>query len=281
MPEQELKRYYIVKEHPVRIISKCKSNSKGTLMSFLVGICILYAVMNWIPAVLTIFFPATNADLLATYTDADPAMLKQLPATSLVVIVYSIFFNGVFRLSECLYTLTYIRNRKSDLRALTESFPYYLKTFVIFVMQVLIVGFWSIFFIIPGIIAALNFSQAFYILADDPDKSITDVLMESKMMMYGNKMNYVRLYLYYMPYMMLAYIPAFGVAALVAGMNLPDPVLFVISMLVDIPLFIAMGLMDMGKCVFYELIINRGFADFRYAGQDAFRELEKPERGNV
>ena len=38
-----------------------------------------------------------------------------------------------------------------------------------------------------------------------------------------------------------------------------------------------MGLISMGRCVFYELMINKGFADFRYAGQDAFRELEKKQ----
>ena len=163
--------------------------------------------MNWVPAVLSQFIPVTNLDLITKYSDMDPAMLRQLPATSLVLMIYSLFFNGVFRLSEALYTLTYIRNRAVDYRALTESFNYYLKTLGIFVFQVLIVGFWSMFLVIPGIIAALNFSQAFYILAEDPEKSITDVLMESKIMMNGNKMNYVRLYIYYLPYIMLAYIP--------------------------------------------------------------------------
>ena len=247
MPEDNLKYFYIVKEHPVRIISKCKSHSKGTLASFLVGICILYAVMNWVPAVLSQFIPVTNLDLITKYSDMDPAMLRQLPATSLVLMIYSLFFNGVFRLSEALYTLTYIRNRSVDYRALTESFNYYLKTLGIFVFQVLIVGFWSMFLVIPGIIAALNFSQAFYILAEDPEKSITDVLMESKIMMNGNKMNYVRLYIYYLPYIMLAYIPAFIIAALVAGSGLPQTALLIISMITDIPLFVAMGYMSMGK----------------------------------
>ena len=278
MPEDNLKYFYIVKEHPVRIISKCKSHSKGTLASFLVGICILYAVMTWVPAVLSQFIPVTNLDLITKYSDMDPAMLRQLPATSLVLMIYSLFFNGVFRLSEALYTLTYIRNRAVDYRALTESFNYYLKTLGIFVFQVLIVGFWSMFLVIPGIIAALNFSQAFYILAEDPEKSITDVLMESKIMMNGNKMNYVRLYIYYLPYIMLAYIPAFIIAALVAGSGLPQTALLIISMITDIPLFVAMGYMSMGKCVFYELIINKGFSDFRYAGQDAFRELESDRK---
>ena len=274
MPESELKRFYIVREHPVRIISKCKSHSKGTLGSFLIGFCLFYCVVSWVPQILSEFIPATNLDLFTTYTDADPAMLSQLPATPLVIILYSVFFSGVFKLSECLYTLTYIRNRKADYRAFTESFSFYLKTLGIYLVQMFLVAFWSLFFIIPGIIVALNFSQAFYILADDPDKSISEVLTESKIMMYGNKMNYLRLLLYYVPYFMIAYIPATLASAAAAKFSLNEPVLLIITLLTDIPIFAARGIMSMGRTVFYELMINKGFADFRYAGQDAFRELE-------
>ena len=280
MPENNLKHYYIVKEHPVRIISKCKSHSKGTLLSFLVGFCALYAVMNWIPEILSVFFPATNADLFSAYIDADPAVLRQLPKTSLVVFVYAFFFSGVFKLSECLYTLTYIRNRKADYIALSESLNYYFKTFGLYALQTLVIAFWSMFLIIPGIMAAFNFSQAYYILADDPEKSITQVLAESKIMMYGNRMNYLRLLIYYIPYVMLAYIPAFILAALISGLQLPQAAVMAISFISDIPVFVAMGLVSMGKCVFYELMINQGFAKFRYAGQDAFRELEKTDRNS-
>lgn len=279
MPEQ-LKRYYIVKEHPMRIISKCKVHSRGTLASFLLGFCVLYAVANWVPQVLALYFPATNIDLLSQYSNVDPAELSKLPATPLVVFFYLMLFNGVFRLSECLYALTYIRNRVVDYRALGESLSYYLKAFGLFLVQTLVVSFWTMFFIVPGVLAALNFAQTFYIFADDPDKSITDILAESKMMMYGNRMNYVRLILCYIPYMMLAYIPAFLFANIAASAAVSKIGEMLISMAADIPMFAVYGFICLGRTVFYELIINKGFADFRYAGQEAFRELEQPEKQN-
>lgn len=275
MPETEFKHYYIVKEHPVRIITKCKSHSNGTLLRFLIGFCMLYAVISWVPQILSLFIPATNLDLAAAYTDVDPALLKQLPATSIVVIIYTVFFSGVFKLSECLYDLTYIRNRQVDYRALTESFPYYLKTLRLYVIMMLIIAFWSMFFVIPGIIVALNFSQAFYILADDPDKGVADILTESKIMMRGNRLNYVRLMIYYAPYIMLAYIPAFLVAPMTMNLGIGQAGSLAALFITDIPIFAVMGLISMGKTVFYELMINKGFAEFRYAGQEAFRELEK------
>ena len=273
MPE-ELKRYYIVKEHPIRIINKCKAHSKGTLVSFLVGFCILYAVANWVPQILALYFPATNIDLLKQYSDADPVMLSRLPATPLVLFFYLMLFNGVFRLSECLYALTYIRNRVVDYRALGESLNYYLKAFGLFLVQTLVVSFWTMFFIVPGILAALNFTQSFYIFADDPDKSITQILTESKMMMYGNRMNYVRLIICYIPYIMIAYIPAFLFANILSSAAVSKVGILLISMAADIPMFAVYGYICLGRTVFYELMLNKGFADFRYAGQEAFRELE-------
>ena len=273
MPEK-LKRYYIVKEHPIRIINKCKAHSKGTLVSFLIGFCILYAIANWVPQILALYFPATNIDLLTQYSDADPVMLSRLPATPLVVFFYLMLFNGVFKLSECLYALTYIRNREVDYRALGESLNYYLKAFGLFLVQTLVVSFWTMFFIVPGILAALNFTQSFYIFADDPDKSITQILTESKMMMYGNRMNYVRLIICYIPYIMIAYIPAFLFANILSSAAVSKVGILLISMAADIPMFAVYGYICLGRTVFYELMLNKGFADFRYAGQEAFRELE-------
>jgi hypothetical protein len=43
-------------------------------------------------------------------------------------------------------------------------------------------------------------------------------------------------------------------------------------MALELPLFMAYGMIDIGRCTFYELLINKGFENFRYAGQNAFRE---------
>lgn len=226
---------------------------------------------------MSLFIPVTNTDLLAQYTDADPAALSKIPGTPLVIIFYLLLFNGVFRLSECLYALTYIRNRKVEYRALLEGLSYYLKALAVFLIQTLAISFWSFFFIIPGIVTALNFSQSFYIFADDPDKRVSQILLESKMMMYGNRMSYVRLIIYYVPYFLLAYAPALLISDMAARSSMGTTGVFMFALIADIPLFIAYGLFSLGRTVFYELMNNKGFADFRYAGQEAFRELEKEQ----
>ncbi len=46
---------------------------------------------------------------------------------------------------------------------------------------------WSLLLVIPGIIAAYSYRQAYYILFDHPDYGILDCIRESKRMMRGNK----------------------------------------------------------------------------------------------
>ena len=73
---------------------------------------------------------------------------------------------------------------------LAKSLEFYGKALGLFLFQGLFIVLWSLLFIVPGIIAAIRYSQAFFILADDPNKGIRQCMDESKMMMRGNKAKY-------------------------------------------------------------------------------------------
>jgi uncharacterized membrane protein len=229
--------------------------------------------MNWVPELLGIIFPKTNIDLLMQYAPQENReILSKLPGTPVVMYIYGMLLGGAFRLGECLYTLTYIRNKKCEYRAIAEGFSLYGKVLVLYLLQTLIIAFWSMFFIIPGIIAALNFAQSFYILADDPEKGITQVLAESKLMMMGNRIAYIKTLIVFLPYVILAYVPAMLVSYYVTADSMSKTMYTAIALAVELPVFAAYGFMDIGRCAFYELMVNKGFANFRYAGQDAFRQ---------
>jgi uncharacterized membrane protein len=49
---------------------------------------------------------------------------------------------------------------------------------------------WSILLIIPGIIAAISYSQVYFIKLDNPDMSTLDCINESKRIMNGHKLDY-------------------------------------------------------------------------------------------
>lgn len=265
------KRFYTVIENPFEILTKCREHSRGMLWSFMIGIVVIYVLLNWVPEFLSLACPFTLTDLILKKGLIDQNMASQFPATPAVVMyAYALVFNGVLKLGEMLYVLTFMRNRKVEYRALTEGFRFFAKAMLVYIVQTLIIAIWSMCFIVPGIIAALNFSQSFFILADDPDKGVFEVLSESKLRMLGNRMTYIKFLITYIPYLLISYLPAVVIAQ-IGSINTTVMPGMLIYLVVEVPLFCAYGYLALGQSVFYELLICEGFNNFRYAGQDVFR----------
>lgn len=75
----------------------------------------------------------------------------------------------------------------NELFSKTNMFiPYLLISLLTGIFTVL----WSILFIIPGIIAAISYSQVFLIALDNPEIDPMDAIRESKKLMEGHKMEY-------------------------------------------------------------------------------------------
>jgi uncharacterized membrane protein len=68
-----------------------------------------------------------------------------------------------------------------------DGFNKFKKALGLYLLRALFVLLWSLLFIIPGIIASLSYSMAFYIMADDDSIRPKDALKKSKKMMYGYK----------------------------------------------------------------------------------------------
>ena len=49
---------------------------------------------------------------------------------------------------------------------------------------------WSLLFVVPGIIKAISYSQAYYIVAENKGISATEAINRSKAMMHGHKMDF-------------------------------------------------------------------------------------------
>lgn len=62
---------------------------------------------------------------------------------------------------------------------------------------------WLLLFIIPGIIAAISYSQAYYIALDNPNLSAKECIDESKKLMNGHKMDYFLLHLSFIGWILL------------------------------------------------------------------------------
>ena len=271
-PKYEIIQCYRVNVHPAILHAKLRDHSKEFLTKFIMGFFILYLAQEIIPEMIGLVLPTSIADVIAHYDQGiDPLLLQRMPRMAVAGYIYAMLFNGVFNLGESLYCLTAIRSREVDYRALFEGFNYYLKALGLFLIKSAIIAAWSMLFLIPGIIAAINYSQAFYILADNPDKNIIVCLAESRLRMRGNRRMLIAYIISFLPYILAGALPALLVGFFVkidpASLNYT-----ILSIALDAPLFCALGYVSLGLCVFYELLITGGFSNFKYAGQDVFRE---------
>lgn len=100
---------------------------------------------------------------------------------------------GALSLGLALFFLRFTRNEGAEIDDLfhpfrnMNSFLYSAGTQLLIALLVFL---WSLLFIIPGIVAALSYSMALYILADEPNLTPPEVLRKSRTMMKGYRLEY-------------------------------------------------------------------------------------------
>ena len=100
----------------------------------------------------------------------------------------ALLLGGVISVGLCRFLLNMATGREeARFDNLFSGFNIYLKTLGLNILITLAVVAGTLLFIIPGIIVSLMFSQAFYILSEDPSKSITQCISESVNLMTGHK----------------------------------------------------------------------------------------------
>lgn len=121
--------------------------------------------------------------------------------------LYSYLVTGAFNLGYAVFILNIFRNKEVDYSQLFCGFERILKTVGLYIYTSIFIFLWTLLFIVPGIIAAIRYSQAYYILADNPDMPITEIVNESKRMMSTNKAKYFCLGLSFIGWSLLAALP--------------------------------------------------------------------------
>jgi uncharacterized membrane protein len=102
--------------------------------------------------------------------------------------VLSLLIAGPMMLGAATFSLSVSRGKEAKLEQLFEGFKYYGLAFVTNLLMGLYIFLWSLLLIVPGIIAALSYAMAFYILADDKTLKPQEILDRSKQMMDGHKL---------------------------------------------------------------------------------------------
>ena len=162
------------------------------------GILIYEAILNIPPMVL---------DRIMGYPIYLPAFFGdgEIPIDSSPMSgIYVFAITGIFSVGIAMFFMSIAGRRQVNPVDIFNGFEYALKSLGLFFMTTLFTALWSLLFVIPGIIAALRYSQAFYILADDPSKNIMQCISESRDMMMGNKSKLFRLLLSFIGWGILA-----------------------------------------------------------------------------
>ena len=126
----------------------------------------------------------------------------------------SLFLGGVISVGLCKFLLDMTTKREEPrFETLFSQFNIYLKTLGLNILITLSVCIGTILFIVPGIIVGLMFSQSYYILSEDPSKSITQCIKESVDMMNGHQWDLFYLELTFIGWWLLTAITV-GIAGL-------------------------------------------------------------------
>lgn len=110
-----------------------------------------------------------------------------LSAASGLAGVGNLIIGGPMELGLNTYFLGLKRNGNAKIEDLFKGFSLFESSVILYLVRMVFVVLWLLLLIVPGIVAALGYSMAAYILHDNPDLSGMEALARSKQMMDGYK----------------------------------------------------------------------------------------------
>lgn len=166
--------------------------------------------------------------------------------------IYTFIALSLAELGMAAYFLNMIRGRSQKFVDVLEGFEYIVKAMGLLFMVTLFTVLWTMLFVIPGIVASLRYSQAFYILAENPELSVMECINRSKIMMTGNKKKLFGLCLSMLGWFLLASIPF----AAVDEMNMFTES-GILQLICYIPICIVAVYLNTATAQFYELLSDK------------------------
>ncbi len=252
---------HIVLEPAWKIREIARNTLRGYWQAMFVAILIYYLLTGGVEAALSYMF---NFDTSQFYANMGLPAANNInyPNVEYGGSLYDFLVGGPFALGLSILLLTFFRTKKVDNSLTFEGFSYFTKAFLLQLLIWVKIFLWGLLFVIPGVIAYYRYSQAFYILADHPEYSVTQCVEESKRLMYGNKGKLFCLELSFIGWGFLAALPGalldallpnVGFAAVIAGVGAALP-----ALLVYVYVYVS-------QTAFYELLTERLVLSFRGA----------------
>jgi uncharacterized membrane protein len=121
-----------------------------------------------------------NFTSIIQYLSLSPGAVALVAAISILLTVIRVGFMS--------YSLKTSRNEEANYKDMFNGFYFLGKVVLLDITINILVLFFSVLLIFPGIIAAYSLRQSYYLLLDDPDKNVLQCLRESRQLMQGMKM---------------------------------------------------------------------------------------------
>ena len=235
--------HHIVMQSAQKIREVARTTLANRWKDIVIFMVIYYFITSVISQVLDLFFYTTQSVLI---------MGKVLQGTiAYGSSIYMFLVAGPLAYGMALYMLAFFRNQKAEYGMLFEGFSRFGKSFLLMLLIEIKIFLWSLLFVIPGIIATIRYSQAFYVLIDNPQYTVNQCVETSKRLMLGNKGRYFYLQLTFIGWYLLASLPAIIFDFMDDG--LPG---ILVMFLTSIPVFFVDAYLNVSNTVFYELAID-------------------------
>ena len=98
-----------------------------------------------------------------------------------------LIIGGPMSLGLALFSMSFARGEEATVNQIFDGFKNFGTALGAYLLMGLFIFLWMLLLIVPGIIAALSYSQVFFIIAEEESIGVQDALKKSKRMMYGYK----------------------------------------------------------------------------------------------
>lgn len=102
-------------------------------------------------------------------------------------LLISFLLSGPINYGIATYFMKISRSTEPLLEDMFGGFKYFVNTFLLNLLKGIFIVLWTMLLFVPGIIAALRYSMAYYIMNDNPGMDAMEAIKQSKEMMKGHK----------------------------------------------------------------------------------------------
>ena len=123
---------------------------------------------------------------------------------SILFDVVSFFIASPLVYAMSVMALKVANNKEIEFNNIYDGFRNYKSVIVLCFVENIYIMLWTLLFIIPGIVKGISYSMSYFIMAEHPDMTATEILKESERLMQGHKWEYCMLMLDFSGWILLS-----------------------------------------------------------------------------